>query len=109
MPEYTLEVEGRRIGVWFSPWNGRERVTYDGRVVSQRRSFRFKSRHAFAVADEQGASDYEVELGFPSGIVVRRDGLVIAQDRSLVRRLKVIAGVSFVLGLLSGALAGFLS
>lgn len=93
-------------------WTGRERVEYDGRVVSERRgSWKDTSEHAFEVDESGRRVRYEVVLRsrmVPSGFEweIRRDGEVVDSGEREVRggaRSRVELGVYAVaLALLVG-------
>ncbi|WP_194756591.1 hypothetical protein [Aliidiomarina indica] len=57
-----FDVNGRQVRVWFSGWNGGERVYVDDKQVSQLRSWRFVSNHEFIIDD----TPYRIELGVES-------------------------------------------
>lgn len=79
MPTYNLTVHGHRIEIIFSIWNGKERVLYDGRVVSEKRSFVYVTPHSFEAEEDGERIVYEVNLltgigGY--GYIVRRNGII---------------------------------
>ena len=55
---FHFEVEGHQIEAWGSSKSGKESVTLDGNLVSEKRSLRRKSLHSF---EHQGVL-YEVEF-----------------------------------------------
>ncbi len=78
---FETRVNGHAIEIQASLWSGKERVRYDGQVVSEKRSFMFQSIHSFE-ADEQGEKAvYEVMIHaglFSCGYAVRRNGIIQA-------------------------------
>ena len=81
--EAWFDVDDITIHVWGSSWTGREVVTVcqgeDKRVVSSKRSWRFKTPHAF----EHGGHHYLVALGVGfggAGVELYRDGVLIDSD-----------------------------
>ena len=76
---YDIHVNGHQILIWFSAWTGKERVSYDGRVVSDKRSFMFETIHSFEAVESGQRAVYEVIVKtnlFGYGYIVRRNGII---------------------------------
>jgi hypothetical protein len=83
MKKFTVDTHGHRVAIEVSSWNGRERVTYNGQVVSDKTSFLFVSPHIFTVVEDGADVVYEVNLLsglFRIGFVVRRNGIAVASS-----------------------------
>lgn len=81
MKTFSVPTNGHQIEISFSQWSGKERILYDGRVVSEKRSFQFLTPHSFRVDDGGEEVIYEVNVltGFGSyGYIVRRNGIIVA-------------------------------
>jgi hypothetical protein len=79
--KYDNLINGHQITIWFSLWNGKERVSYDGRVVSEKRSFMFETIHSFEVTELNERIIYEVVVRtelFGYGYAIRRNGIIQA-------------------------------
>ena len=81
--ECWFDVDGIIIRYWGSNWTGREMVTVieddAEHIVSDKRSFRFKTPHEF---DYQGRS-YRLDLSISSGVIellLYRDGQLVDSD-----------------------------
>jgi hypothetical protein len=86
MPSFTHTHNGNSIEIFGSMWSGRETVTYNGRGVSDMRSFSLNSRHSFAVEEEGETVQYEAALRttlIPGAIHcdVRRNGIPVGSGR----------------------------
>jgi len=82
--EAWFDVDDITLHVWGSSWTGREVVTIchgeDKRVVSSKRSWRFKTPHAF----EHNGQQYLVALGVGVGgaaVELYRNGVLIDSDQ----------------------------
>jgi hypothetical protein len=80
MRSYSLNVNGHRIELSLSIWSGKERVLYDGRLMSEKRSFLYVTPHSFEVTEGTEKVVYEVNIltgmgGY--GYIVRRNGIVV--------------------------------
>jgi len=78
---FETRVNGHAIEIWASIWNGKERVRYDGRVVSEKRSLMFQSIHSFEAEEQGEKAVYEVMIHtglFTLGYAVRRNGIIQA-------------------------------
>ncbi|UOQ65139.1 hypothetical protein [Hymenobacter volaticus] len=81
MKKFTVDTHGHHLEIEASLWNGRERITYDGQVVSDKRSYLFVSPHIFTVAEDGADAVYELNVlsgVFRIGFVVRRNGIAMA-------------------------------
>jgi hypothetical protein len=83
MTTRAVAVGEHRIEIATSLWSGAERVLYDGRVVSEKRSFFYLTPHVFQVEEEGQAVVYEIDvltpsLGLSYGYIVRRNGIAVA-------------------------------
>ena len=79
----AVAVGQHRIEIAASLWSGAEQVSYDGRVVSEKRSFFYLTPHVFQVEEEGQRVSYEVDVLTPSmglsyGYIVRRNGIAVA-------------------------------
>ena len=77
-----VQVNGHSIEIVTSIWNGKESVSYDGRVVSSRRNIStFSSIHSFKVDESDESAIYEVQILsgiFTIGYAIRRNGIIQA-------------------------------
>lgn len=81
MKTFTITTHGHCLEISASYWNGREKIVYDGQVVSEKRSFLFLTPHIFTVAEDGGDAVYEVNVlsGLAGiGYVVRHNGIAVA-------------------------------
>ena len=82
MQSFVAHVNGHKIEIAVSRWNGKERVSYDGEVVSEKRNVNtFVTTHIFEREEEGAAVAYEVNLitGFlGAGYTLRRNGIAVA-------------------------------
>jgi hypothetical protein len=74
-----VQVNGHQIEVFYSIWNGKETIKYDGNVVCDRRNLStFYSIHSFKVQEEEGEEIvYEVQV-MSGGYAIRRNGIIQA-------------------------------
>ncbi|WP_375434464.1 hypothetical protein [uncultured Hymenobacter sp.] len=83
MKKFTIDTHGHQLEIGASYWSGRERITYDGQVVSEKRSYLFVSPHIFTVVEDGADVVYEVNLlsgVLRIGFVVRRNGIAVASS-----------------------------
>tara|TARA_B100000809_G_scaffold188677_1_gene187054 strand:- start:430 stop:681 length:252 start_codon:yes stop_codon:yes gene_type:complete len=76
---FQIPVNGHWIELWLSVWNGKERVHYDGQLVSEKRSFMFETVHSFQALEDGQRAIYEVvaTTGLTGyGYAVRRNGII---------------------------------
>ena len=81
MRKFETTIEGHRITMEYSLYTGKERISYDGRVVSEKRSLQMITPHSFRVQEAGQEIVYEVNLltGFLTyGFIVRRNGIIVA-------------------------------
>ena len=81
MKTFEVTAHGHRIELGLSFWTGKERITCDGRVVSEKRSFQHLTAHFFTVREGNAEVVYEVNVignGLYLGYIVRRDGIIVA-------------------------------
>ena len=81
MPTHSTTVNGRTFEISTSNWNGKETIRYDGRVVSEKRSFMYLTPHSFTVEEDGQTVVYEVNVitGLTGhGYLVRRNGIIQA-------------------------------
>lgn len=79
MPQFTTTVNNHTFEIKTSPWSGKETIHYDGRVVSEKRSFMFVTPHSFTVDEDGQPVVYEVNVitGMTShGYLIRRNGII---------------------------------
>ena len=76
---FQIPVNGHWIELWLSAWTGKERVHYDGQLVSEKRSFMFETVHSFQAEEDGHRAIYEVvaKTGLTGyGYAVRRTGII---------------------------------
>ncbi len=81
MADFSVTLHGHTIEIDTSSWNGNEAISYDGEIVSQKRSFMYLTPHSFQVVEEGETIVYEVNVivGLTShGYIVRRNGIIAA-------------------------------
>jgi hypothetical protein len=88
-----------------SLWSGKEIISCDGRVVSEKRSFGVATNHRFVVVEDGLDVPYAVRNGGPIGYVIRRNDIVVAERfRSIMSVVTsfgmLIVGIWLVEGLL---------
>jgi len=75
---------GHQIEIKYSLWNGQEQVFFNGRLVSEKRSFMFVTAHLFTETEADQSISYEVNLltgmmgGY--GYIIRRNGIAVASQ-----------------------------
>lgn len=83
MPTFRAEVDGAEIIIDSSALTGKETVTYDGQVVSEKTSYLYLTVHSFDVVTNGVRDVYEVNviagLG-KQGFVIRKNGIVVAHE-----------------------------
>lgn len=83
MPTFRTIVDGAEIVIESSALTGKESVTYDGTVVSEKRSMLYMTVHTFDVVTKGVRDVFEVNViaGIGSqGYVVRKNGIVVAHE-----------------------------
>lgn len=83
MPTFTTTVNNHTFDIQTSIWSGKETIRYDGRVVSEKRSFLFVTPHSFTVEESGQPVVYEVNVitGMTShGYLIRRNGIIQAHQ-----------------------------
>jgi hypothetical protein len=83
MRSKTVRTSGHTIEIAWSLWTAKERITLDGRVVSEKRSLLHITPHSFTVREGSADVVYEVNLlsnGFFFGHIVRRNGIIVASE-----------------------------
>lgn len=83
MPTFRTIVDGAAIEIESSAVTGRETVTYDGELVSDKRSFLYMTVHSFNVQRGEQLDVFEVNViaGLSGqGFVVRKNGIVVAHE-----------------------------
>ncbi|GAB3939503.1 hypothetical protein GCM10028805_00030 [Spirosoma harenae] len=83
MADFSVTVNEHVIEIDTSSWNGNESVSYDGKIVSQKRSFMYLTPHSFQVQEQEETIVYEVNVivGLTShGFIVRRNGIIVAHE-----------------------------
>lgn len=83
MRKITLVVHGHHIEISASLWSGKERVSCDGKVVSEKRSYFYITPHSFELMEGNQPLTYEVNvltgwLGLDIGYILRRNGIAVA-------------------------------
>ncbi len=117
--ECELQAGDYRILIWASNWTGREivRVERDGseRVVSDKRSFGFKTPHAFELDGHRFLLEFRIGFG-QVAVTLSRDGELIDAEQLDLNRIPVNpetgrtdwlrAGIQLGLPLLAGLAFG---
>lgn len=83
MRRKAIRTGGHTIEISWSIWTGKERISVDGRVVSEKRSLLHITPHSFTVREGSAEVVYEVNVlsnGFLAGYIVRRNGIVVAHE-----------------------------
>jgi hypothetical protein len=83
MKSKIVRTGGHSIEIAWSAFTGKERITFDGRVVSEKRSFLDFTPHSFTVREGSADVVYEVNVfsnGFLTGYIVRRNGIIVAHQ-----------------------------
>ena len=97
MPSYHVDANGQRITVWYSLWNGKERIEYNGAVVSEARNLtRPVTPHEFEVDEGGERVKYEVRIAEPFGHVVRRNGVTIEEKHNAFWRYFISFGLIYL-------------
>ena len=74
-----VKVNGHQIEVFYSIWNGRETIKYEGKVVCDRTNLStFSSINSFKEEGEEVVYEVQSFLGFlgASGYAIRRNGII---------------------------------
>ncbi len=80
---FNVSIHEHQIEISASNWSGREQVLYDGRVISDKRSFQNTTIHSFEAEEDGAKVVYEVNLLtllFRYGYIVRRNGIIVAHE-----------------------------
>jgi hypothetical protein len=83
MGAVTIIHNGHQIRIEWSVWTGKEKVSYDGQIMSDRHTIA-GGIHVFTVNEGSETAQYEVRfsLGVTSPpIEVRRNGIIIYSNR----------------------------
>ena len=83
MPTFRATIDGAEIVIDSSSLSGRETVTYDGEIVSEKRSLLYLTVHSFNVQRGDVLDVFEVNViaGLGSqGVVIRKNGIVVAHE-----------------------------
>jgi hypothetical protein len=83
MRQKTVRAGGHTLEIGWSMWTGKERITMDGRVVSEKRSYLHITPHSFTLREGSADVVYEVNVlsnGFLVGYIVRRNGIIVAHE-----------------------------
>ena len=84
MASFKIPLDNQHvIDIETSNWNGKEVVSYDGMVVSKKRSFMYLTAHAFNATEDGQNVIYEVNVvtGLAGhGYIVRRNGIILAHN-----------------------------
>jgi hypothetical protein len=103
----TISVGSHTIDLWASPWNGRESVTVDGRLVSEKRSYRMTSLHRFTLDEDGVPVDYAAVIAGMLGYSVHRNGVLVASEYSKWAGFFLSAGLLILaLKMIEGLLVG---
>ena len=110
MPAHDVNLgDDKRLRIWWSNWNGRERVEYNGTVVSENRNLtRMVSPHAFTVDENGEPARYDVRFTGYMGHVVRRNGEVVEEKHRPVVRYFLAFGLVYLALMVLSGLAGAL-
>jgi hypothetical protein len=78
----TITINGHTFELFYSLWNGKEIIKYDGKIVAERRNLKtFSSVNSFRIVEEGEEVVYEVQslAGiFGQGYAIRRNGIILA-------------------------------
>ncbi len=83
MAKFRTEVDGAKFEIESSSVSGRETVTYDGEVVSDKKSYLYMTVHSFNVqmGDRLDVFEVNVIAGVGrQGYVIRKNGIVVAHE-----------------------------
>ncbi|WP_435355384.1 hypothetical protein [Emticicia sp. SJ17W-69] len=76
----SSKINGHLIEIFYSNWNGKEIIKYDGKIVAERRNLStFSSINSFKVEEEGEEVVYEIQslAGiFGHGFAIRRNGII---------------------------------
>jgi hypothetical protein len=110
MPTNQVSLGDNRLSMWWSNWNGRERMEHNGIAVSEKRNLtRFVSPHEFTVEENGQPVKYDVRFTGYMGHVIRRNGEVVAERHRPIARyflaFGLLAVAVIVLSLIASGLA----
>jgi hypothetical protein len=92
MPSYEVNVDGRRLRVWYSFWSGRETVHHGDRLLSTRRNLLDPvTHHSFCL--DPVPDSYELRNAEPFGHLVRRNGVTLLEHHHAVVRYLIAVGL----------------
>ena len=79
----STSAAGHSITIEFSLFSGFERISCDGEVVSEKKSWFYTTPHFFVLVEDGEDITYEVNvltawMGFGFGYIVRRNGVILA-------------------------------
>jgi hypothetical protein len=83
MSRKTLRTCGHAFEITRTYLIGKQRITVDGRVVSEKRSLFDLTPHSFSLYEGSADVIYEVDvlsMGFLMGYIVRRNGIIVAHQ-----------------------------
>ena len=83
MTRKSLRTGGHTLEIARGLFTGKERITLDGRVVSEKGSVFYLTPHSFTVREGSADVIYEVDVlskGFWMGYIVRRNGIIVASE-----------------------------
>jgi len=83
MSRKTLRTGGHTFDIARTYFIGTQRITVDGRVVSEKRSAFYLTPHSFSLREGSADVIYEVDVlskGFRMGYIVRRNGIIVAHE-----------------------------
>ena len=78
----SVQVNGHQFDIFYSIWNGRETIKYDGNIVCDRTNIStFSSTNSFKVQEDGEEVVYEVQSFagiINQGYAIRRNGIIQA-------------------------------
>lgn len=83
MPTFRTTIDGAEIVVESNALTGKETVTYDGQLVSEKRSMLYMTVHSFNVRRGDVEDVYEVNVigGVAGhGFAIRKNGIIMAHE-----------------------------
>jgi hypothetical protein len=79
----TIRTGGHTIEIACSLFTRKERITVDGRVVSEKRGLLYLTPHSFILREGSADVVYELNVlsnGFSMGYILRRNGIIVAHQ-----------------------------
>lgn len=105
MRSVDITTKDFHIQVSYSLWSGKEIVTHDGEVVSDKRSLGVVTPHSYVVEEEGQKNEYAVTLGPEFGYVVHKNGTIVAEyHRPFMRYIVALGFLVICLAFLQGLL-----